>query len=159
MAEKLVIDRFRNIAVTQGSADAFVQGTETTGISPSMGIAWVLTRLEVFFPQSNALQNVSADFSVHWSLTRDSKTAVSDFSDADCMAAGGFYGSLTTSGQIILPAYYQYEFGSGLLVVEPEVYFQLDSAATGLTLSPGVRLHYEEVKVSEVEILRMLTQG
>jgi hypothetical protein len=43
--------------------------------------------------------------------------------------------------------------------VEPLIYAHLDSAATGLTLTAYMRLFYREVKLSEVDILRMLTQG
>lgn len=154
-----IIARYRNITLTQGGADAFVQAQEITGIDPTSGRAWMLRRAELVFPQDNTLQNVSADFSIHWSITRDSKTASPGLDDPDCLMLDGVYGSLTTSGQIVLPARHVYEFTEGVLVVEPEIYFQLDSAATGLTLTPDLRLYYDEVKLTEVEILRMLTQG
>ena len=153
------IARYRNLQPVQGGADAFVQVAETTGIDPVSGRAWMLRSMDICFPQDNALANVSADFSIHWSLTRDSKAAIAGLDDGDCIVAGGIYGSLTTSGQIVLPACYHHEFESGIMAVEPTLYFQLDSNATGLTLSPDVRLYYDEVKLSEVDILRMLTQG
>jgi len=153
------IARYRNMQPVQSAADAFVQATEVTGIDPTNGRAWMLRKLEVSFPQDNALQNISADCSIHYSLTRDSKAAIAGLDDSDCTAAGSLYASLTTSGQIVFPGLFEYNFPDGVMVVEPNLYFQLDSAATGLTLSPDVRLYYDEVKLSEVDILRMLTQG
>lgn len=153
------IARFRNITLTQGGADAFVQATEATGISPSSGVVWMLRRAEIEFPQSVALQNVSADFAIHIALTRDPKAAMSDLNDSDTLMVEGFFGSLTTSGQIVLPQTTVHEFPDGILVVEPNLYAHLDSAATGLTLTAHLRLFYDEVKMSEVDILRQLTQG
>lgn len=153
------IARFRNLQPVQGSADAFAQVSEVTGIDPVSGRAWMLRAMDVSFPPDNTLAAVSADFSIHWSLTRDSKAAVAGLDDSDCIEAGGIYGSLTTSGQILLPSVYHHTFEEGIIVVEPMLYFQIDSNATGLTLSPDVRLYYDEVKLSEVDILRMLTQG
>jgi len=153
------IARFRNIQPVQGSPDAFAQVSEITGIDPTNGRAWMLRKMEVCFPLDNVLQNISADCSIHFSLTRDSKTAIAGLDDGDCIAARSVFVSLTTSGQVVIPGLFEYDFPDGVMVVEPALYFQLDSATTGLTLSPDVRLYYDEVKLSEVDILRMLTQG
>jgi hypothetical protein len=151
--------RFRNVKCTQGSADAFVQATEYTGIDPSGGKGWMLTRLEVAIPVLPGIQALSADAEMHWSVSRDSKTAVVSLDDADSIAMGGFFNSLTTSGQVLVPALFVHEFAPGIIVVEPTIFFQLDSTATGLANVNDFRLYYEEVKLSEVDILRMLTQG
>lgn len=153
------IARFRNITLTQGGADAFVQATEATGISPSSGVVWMLRRAEIEFPQSAALQNISADCAVHVALTRDTKAAMSDLNDSDTLMVDGFFASLTTSGQVVIPQVLYHDFPDGILVVEPNLYAHLDSAATGLTLTAYLRLFYDEVKMSEVDILRQLTQG
>ncbi len=153
------IARFRNIKVTQGGADAFAQTSESTGIDPSGGKGWMLKRVEVQFPIAGNMQGLSADAALHWALTRDSKAALSDLDDSDTIFAGGFSASLTTSGQIMVPNVYVHEFEDGIMVVEPTIYCHLDGTATGLTLTANFRLYYEEVKLAEVDILRMLTQG
>ena len=153
------IARFRNITMTQGGADAFVQTSEVTGIDPSSGRGWALRRAEIQFPQAAGLQGLSADSAIHWALTRDSKTAMSDLNDQDTIFAGGIFNALTTSGEIALPSVHMHTFPDGIIVVEPILYAHLDSAATGLILTAHMRLFYEEVKLSEVEILRMLAQG
>jgi len=157
MAQKT--DRFQNIALTQGSADAFVQGSLVTGIDSDEGVAWLLKRVDMNFPAAAGLQAMSADAEIHWSLTRDSKTAIAGLDDRDCILADGFFLSLTTSGQVAVPAQWIWHPPEGTIVVEPTIYAQLDSTASGLALQATMRLHYEPVKVSELEILRALNQG
>lgn len=151
--------QYRNMVLTQGSADAFVQQQEYTGIDPSIGNCWLLRQVELNFPNATALQNVSADFSISWSLTRESVTAISDLSNADCLFAGGIAGALTTSGQITLPRTTVWTPPEGLVVVQPIVFAQLDSDATGLSLSAVMRLYFEQVHLNELQILQMLSQG
>ncbi len=153
------IARFRNMTLTQGSSDAFVQASEVTGIDPGAGRGWLCKRLELEFPIASGLQGMSADSAVSFAMTRDSKAAVSGLDDSDTMAVISFSNALTTSGEVIVPNTWKYEFPEGVIVVEPTIYCHLDSTATGLTMTGNVRLYYEEVKLSEVEILRMLTQG
>lgn len=153
------VAQFRNITLTQGSADAFVQGTEPTGIDPAHGIGWELTRIELFFANTVTLEALSADNSVAWSLTRDSETAVMSLDDADCLHANGFAVPLTTSGEVFVPRLYVWTPPPGLVIVSPNLYAQLDSTGTGLTLVATMRVYYESVKLSELEVLRMLSQG
>lgn len=155
----VAIARHRNITCTQGSADAFIEAEEITGIDPSSARGWMLTRLEVMFSQAAGLQGLSADSAIQWALTRDTKAALASLDDSDVIVCGGIFNALTTSGEIVVPSLWLYEFPAGVIVVEPSIYMHLDSAATGLTLTAHARLYYEEVKLSEVEILRMLTQG
>lgn len=151
--------RYRNIQAVQSGADAFVQATEVTGIDPSRGVGWLLKRLELNFPLASGLAGLSADSTIEWSMTRDSKAAAASLDDSDCVMADGLINALTTSGEIIVPKMFMYHFPDGVVVVEPEIYVQLDSNGTGLTLTGNFRLYYEEVKLSEVDMLRMLTQG
>jgi len=157
MANKIA--QYRNITLTQGGADAFVQATEPTGINPSLGSGWLLTHALIFFPLTVTLEGLSADNSIVWSLTRDSETAVASLDDNDCLFASGFAVPLTTSGEVYVPRLHRFDFPDGIVVVNPNLYAQLDSTGTGLTLTAHMRLYYEEVKLSELEVLRMLSAG
>jgi len=153
------VARFRNLVLTQGSADAFVQASEATGIDPGAGKGWLLTRVETWFPIASNLQGMSADAAVHFALTRDSKAALSDLSDSDVIFCDGFSNALTTSGEVVVPNLYVNVLPEGTVIVEPTIYAHLDSTATGLTMTAHMRIYYEEVRLSEIEILRMLSQG
>lgn len=155
---KTAIAQFRNITLTQGGADAFVQTSEPTGINPSLGMGWLLKHALVHFSNAVTLEAISADSSVCWSLTRDSETAIMSLDDDDCIYADGFAVPFTTSGEVYVPRLFRYDFPDGVVVVDPYLYAQIDSTGTGLTLIAQMRLYYEEVKLSEIEILRMLSQ-
>jgi len=158
MAQRsLDIARYLTISMTQGSADAFVQGTVDTGIIPEEGRGLKVVKAEFFL--STPLQAVSADFDIFWSLTRDTKLTVTGVTDDDSLLYDGWSGSLTTSGQILIPARREYSELEGIYLVEPTIYGQLDSTATGLTLSAQWRLWYQEVSLSEIDILRILNNS
>ena len=148
----------RNITVTEGAADAFVQVTDPTAISASAKIAWLIKRISVMFDLDVLLENVSADFAIAWGVARASDTSVPSLDDKDTIYANGISGSLTTSGQILIPKLFEWDApGEGLLMVDPQLFYTLDSTATGLVLSADFRVVYEEVSLSELEILRLIS--
>ena len=158
MAKHSLVLLQRNVTVTQGAADAFVQVSDATSISPSAKVAWLIKRIQVMFDLDVLLENVSADFAIAWAVARATDTTVPSLDDNDTLHADGISGSLTTSGQILIPKLYDWEAPSeGLLMVSPTLYFTLDSTATGLTLSADFRIWYEEVTLSELEILRLIS--
>lgn len=148
----------RNVTATQGGADAFVQVSDPTSISPSAKIAWLIKRIQVMFDLDVTLEAVSADFAIAWAIARATDTTVPSLDDNDTLHADGISGSLTTSGQIVFPKLYDWDApGDGLLMVSPTLYYTLDSTATGLTLSADFRIWYEEVTLTELEILRLIS--
>lgn len=151
------IARYLTISMVQGSADAFVQGSVATDIVPEDGLALQVIGME--FVLATALQGVSADFEIAWSLTRDTKLAVTSYSDTECILFDGVAGSLTTSGQILIGYRFPYPAIEGIFLVEPTIYGQLDSSATGLTLTGYWRIYYQEVRMTEVDILRVLNNN
>lgn len=151
-----LIARYLTLTAVQGGADAFVQASVSTGIIPENGVGFKVIGMEIAF---SALQAVSADFDITWSLSRDTKTGVTGLSDDDIILYDGFYGSLTTSGQILIPGRVQYPPQEGIYIVEPTIYLQFDSTATGLTSTASMRVYYEEVGLNEVDILRILNNA
>jgi len=143
--------------MVQGGADAFVQGSVDTGIIPEQGLGLQVLSMELVMP--TAMQGVSADFQIQWSLTRDTKTAPAAYSDPDTILYDGMNGSLTTSGQILIPQRHAYPLIDGIFLVEPTIYGQLDSDATGLTITAQWRIYYQEVSMSEIDILRVLNNS
>jgi len=55
-----------------------------------------------------------------------------------------------------MPFRFPYPEIQGVFLVEPTIYGQLDSAATGLTLTAYWRIYYEQLALNEVDILRVL---
>lgn len=152
MAQKPM--EFRTINLLQGGADAFVEGSILTGIDPSEGLAWLLHRVEMLFETTQSI--ISADADLSYSLSRTSQAAIPSYDDDSVIMADGFSNALTTSGEIVLPRLRIWEPPEGVLVVGDTLYAQLDSTGTGMTMQAYMRVYFEEVKVSELEILRIL---
>jgi len=150
---------YRTFSFEQGSADAFIQAQINTGINPGDGRGWELLTLEVMINPSCTPQILSADCDLGYSLCRASQTAVVPLNDNDCLAADGVAISLTTNGQVVIPLRYEYDFVPGTVVVDPTLFFQFDSTATGVTFVGEARLYFRQVKITELEALRMLSQG
>jgi hypothetical protein len=150
-----LVDQYKSVVLTQGGADAFVQGSITTDIIPADGEGWLLSRIEIQFDPT-ALAALSADASIIWSGSRDSQTAVRGYNDADAFYVGGRVFSLTTSGTYQQPLVEVFDPPVGTIFVEPTMYFQLDSTATGGIVIATFRVHYTMVKLTEIEILRIL---
>jgi hypothetical protein len=157
MAQALNIARWLNISVTEGSADAFVEGSASTDIVPEDGLILRVTAIWVNFV--TGWSALAADARADWSVTRDTKTAIADLSDPDSILCDGFGFAITTSGSSVIPQTFRYDDLTGIYLVEPLVYFQLDGSATGITMQANCRIFYEEVRASEVDILRITTNS
>jgi len=149
----IAIARYLTAQCVQGSADAFIQDSITTGLIPADGFAFKITKMLVDWSAGMASVNGSER---QLSLTRDTKTAIARYDDPDTLFFFGEMSRLVTSGLQITPEGYSFDFPDGLYVVEPTIYLQVDGNATTVAYTVNARLYYEEVKLSEVEILRLL---
>lgn len=147
------IARHFDVRLTQGAADAFVEGAITTGIDPKDGIGYKVTRIETI--RSLVLSSANGNIT-EWSICRDSKTAVAKLNDDECLfsAAWGVRNAAGSTFRDDLRA--EYSLPDGIVVVEPNIWVQLDSNLTAQAQTVDFRLWYDEVKLSEVEILRLL---
>lgn len=151
------IQRYISLNATQPGADTFVQASASTNIVPEDGLVYKVLGIDVQL--SAAIQGIATDCACYWSFSRDTKTGLCALSDPDCMLMDGFAVALTTSGAVRLPATYRYSDMSALYIVEPTIYLQVSSGTTGLVNIVNSRIYYEEVKMSEVEILRILNNS
>ena len=151
------IQRYLSMTCTQGGADTFVQASVNTEIVPADGYAFKVTGID--FAITSPLNGIAADCRLQWSLSRDTKTAICPYNDSDSILYDQFNVSFTTSGIIYIPGSSRYRNLDGIYLVEPTIYAQLASASTGLTNVADWRIYYEEVKLSEVEILRILNNA
>jgi hypothetical protein len=150
------IAQFLSGTATQGVADAYAETAITTNLDPAKGMGFKILRIDFAFDTTVALQSIAADSLFYFGLSRDTKAAVVEMDDTDCIMRMGVAIALVTSGMTTLPYEYSFTPPDGVFIVEPTTYLQLDSVATGLTLIMHARIYYEEVKLSEIEILRLL---
>lgn len=147
--------QFLVIDATQGGADAFVEASVATEIIPADGLALLIENIEIVFAPAS-FSGLAADSEVFWSICRDTKLAVAEYSDPDCFLMDGFEFALNASGSSVIQNRWTYTPKNGIPIVEPYIYVQFDSTGTGNAKQMYVRLEYSTVKMSEVEILRIL---
>lgn len=158
MASQNLVPRYLSATLTQGGADAFVQATVLTDIVPENGYGLRVIGVEI---EQRTADVVAAAANSIWemSFARDTKAAIADLADPDVWMTWKLVNRVVASGaslqecsRLIVPA-------ATSILVEPYVYIQLDSASTGVANVVNVRIHYEEVKLTEIEILRLLNNA
>jgi len=143
------------ITLTQGSADAFVQGSVLTGLSgrQAYNVRAILIELPV------ALNAISADNSLQVSITRRSKTAIATLADSDTIFARAVSKDFATSGSTLLDAVSVYVPDLEIPIVEETIYAQLDSTSTTLTNTVIVRMEVELDSMSDIDRLNLIARS
>ena len=149
----ITISRFLSATAIQGAADAFVETAITTDIVPANGFAFRLSRM--VFDLSGGTSAVNNSI-LEFALSRDTKAAVPKYDDPDTLFYWARQTSFSTSGYVVNQNGFVLDFVEGIYVVDPTIYLQLDSNLTAVAQTMHARIYYEEVKLSEVEILRLL---
>lgn len=146
------------ITLTQGSADAFIEGSVLTGLTGRQ--AYRVAGIAFGFPIAtlNALSAVSA-FDISLAITRRSKSALPALSDNDVLHRWSVANFLLTSGSFNLEGDYYWVPDFELPLVEETIYAQLDSSGTGLSLVMVVRIDVEIDTISDIDRLNLITRS
>jgi hypothetical protein len=142
------------ITLTQGSADAFVQGSVLSGLSGNqaynlLGVAWEMT--------SSACNVTAAEYQV--SLSRRSKTSQPVLSDTDVIWNLRWQQILVTSGFPITSKSGYWKPEVQIPIVEETIYAQLDSAATAVVNTFILRLDVELDTMQPIDRLNLITRS
>lgn len=145
--ERAVPLKYTKGSITQGSADAFVQGSITTALAGVTGLCWRVRELVLEVPNGTA---AAANFEV--AFTRKSFSAMPAMTEKSVIFRYKRSFSMTTSGASVLENVLRWSYPSDsadFLVVEDPVYVQLDSASTTLANVLSWSIGYEEAKIDE----------
>lgn len=139
--------------LTQGSADAFVQASMNTGLSASSNTGYVIKQILMEF--NDTLTSGGAP-SRELALSRASKAAMPTLADDDVIFKSKVAARLATSGAYIEDIAKVYVPQYDIILIEDVIYWQFDSAATGVANTAIVRLVVEPVKVTTDERIAIL---
>lgn len=142
---------------TQGGADAFVEVEIATDLIPADGYAFEIDHVD--FEIGSDISAIGADHRIAVALSRDAQLAMPVLSAVECYYKRMMNWSLTTSGCWFNDSTWTWTPPAGIFLVEPSTWFQLDSDSTAIALTVYVRIWYKEVKLTEVEILRLLSNA
>ena len=146
------------ITLTQGSADAFIQGSVLTGLTGRhayrvAGVAWS-------FPAASMATLVAQNaFQLELALTRRSKTATPDISDGDVILRWSVGNHLTTSGAYLFEGDHYWVPDFELPIVEETIYANLDSTGIGTAISCIIRIDTEIDTMSDIDRLNLITRS
>lgn len=146
-------------SVTQGSADAFAQGTIVTGLQAIGDIGFKLRRVSFRVPR---LIGADSDFEV--ALTQKSFAAIPAFTERSLVAAIGGYMELTTSGMAFVhvagPIHtFYFDDDMDMVIATDPLYFQVDSTGTSAANTVYVRVDYQEVRLTETQRLAIMNNA
>lgn len=143
------------LSATQGSADAFKEGSVSTG----------LTGRQAYNLKSVAIQLVTdAKYTGSWTryqvaLSRRSKTSFPTLADPDVIYMLDFGGSYITSGAFGIAQSWVYNFPRDVPIVEETLYLEFDSANTAVASTLILRGEVELDTISDVDRLNLITRS
>lgn len=145
--------------LTQGSADAFIQATVSTGLFGQTKIAYRLREILLEFSSTQGVAGTSSQWEV--SLTRKSFAAMPTTLEKSLIWKWKRSNVLVTSGMVTADTAVRVTFqeSDNILVVEDPIYAQLDSNGTSATNVVYLRLGYERVAVSDVDRLTLIANS
>lgn len=146
------IAKYLSATLTQGSADAFVEAAITTNLVPADGYAFKVSHIAYDGLLQAGVNNSYCEFAI----SRDTKTAVPHYDDPDTLFYFKRRAVFATSGLSLENVSDVLTLQNGIYIVEPTIYVDMDSSATAAVQTMNIRIYYEEVKLTEVEILRLL---
>lgn len=155
MAAKATPYKYLKGSVVQGSADAFVQGSVSTGLSGEEKKALRVKSLVIRRPSMVAdAANLQIAFS------RKSLSAFPVLSDRHVCFMHEETVELTTSGAWIQPVTLRWRFAEDdFLIVEDPIYFVVDSASTSAANTVYYELACEECTINENDRWEMLVSA
>lgn len=142
-------------SVTQGSNDAFIQGSITTGLAGVTGLCYRVR--ELVLEWAAPAQGTTSDQEV--SFTRKSFAAIAALTEKANVFRARRSFSLTTSGAIYVERVTRYQFGDdddSFLILEDPFYIGFDSAGTSASNVLSYSIGYDEAKINESERISAL---
>jgi hypothetical protein len=146
------------VAVTQGGADTLTQVAIPTGLTADGKLGWMIKRLTAMW--SNGYTSVAADQKMSAILSTQA-TTVTTPTDPEEMARL-VWAVANTAGVAVaytMELLKQTLAAADRVTVQPYLYATVESAGTGLSNLVYFEIEYEDVKLSDIEVLRMLVGG
>lgn len=145
------------VKVTQGGADTFTATSIDTGLTSDGKSGWLIKGIKAFW--ENGYLAAAADQSISAILTTQS-TVTTPVDDEE-LGRVNWSVANTAGVAVAYPLQLQKEImaSADRVTVQPLLYAQVSSVTTGLTNVVYFEIDYEVVRLSEIEVLRLLIGG
>jgi hypothetical protein len=144
--------------IAQASANTDVEFIIPTGIAADSRQGWAIKRVTAWFASAAAVIS-TADITVNLQL--NAETGTQDFLDNDSIAylIMLFNGVAASTSGFQIDAKVEWVSLDGRVTVQPELYLRLVTSGAGAACGFNVEIEYEVIKLTDVEMLRLLQGG
>lgn len=147
--------KFLSATLTQGSADAFTTVEIPTGLS-NVNLGYRVRLIECSLPLF-----VEVDSQIEIALVRRTPTATPGIGDRTLIWQSRWQIGLTTSGIYLASRWVKdfYPRDLEMLIVEDPIHLCIDSNGTSASNACGIRVWYEEVRLTELQKVTALSES
>lgn len=142
---------------SQSVADTTTSASIDTGLTVDSKTGLSIFALEVYW--SNGESAVAADWELNVQLNTDTGTQLPNAADNICSIMWGVQNSAGVAVAVPYEPQKQVILLEPRLTVQPTLYIVITSALTGQTNTVYYRAFYETVKLTDLEVMRLLVGG
>lgn len=143
--------------VTQGGADTFTAATILTGLTADGKSGWEITGFKAFW--ANGYTAAAADAICNAVLATIATATLPNSDDEICRAAWAVQNTAGVAVAMNFEPVKRADLTENRVTVQPDLYVHANSATTGLTNVLYYEISYEIVKLTDLEVLRLLVGG
>lgn len=137
--------------ITESANDTFTQISLTTGLTGNESFGYRVEELDLEFP------SLAGNSTHEAQLTRGTKLAMANFSDASLILREKLTTFTTTSGAAVYSPIRNLVPKADLIIVEPTIYLAYKSTGQAGVGPMGYRLALSQFKVSDAERITLLS--
>lgn len=143
--------------LTQGGADTFTAGQILTGLTADGKSGWEITGFKAFW--SNGYTAAAADAIFNAVLATINTVTLPNSDDEICRASWGVQNTAGVAVAMTFEPMKKADLTETRVTVQPDIYVHANSTGTGLTNVIYYELSYEIIKLSDIEVLRLMVGG
>jgi len=141
----------------QTGADAFTAGTISTGLTVDGKTGWEITGLKVFWATGYTVSAV--DFVANGVLATINTVTLPNSDDEIARVSWAVQNTGGVAVALVFEPGKRADITESRVTVQPEIYFHANTTGTASTNQMYYEISYEIVKLSDIEVLRMLVGG
>ena len=143
--------------VTQGGNDTFTAGTIDTGLTADGKVGWEITGFKAFW--SNGYTAAAADAIANAVLATIATVTTFDSDDEIARVSWGVQNTAGVAVAMTFDPIKVADFAETRVTVQPNIYVHAASTTTGITGVIYYEVDYEVVKLTDLEVMRLLVGG
>lgn len=143
--------------VTQGGADTFAAVAIATGLTADGKAGWQISSIRAFWVDGAAV--ATADWSLSAKVATEATTTTFGSADEIDRVSWGVQNTGGTATALRYDPVHEHYLAESRVTVQPLIYAQVESANTAQANDVIIEITYSVVKLSDLEVLRLLAGG